>query len=145
MPAANDPQPSAPASGHGTRIPRERIDAARKLWLTGRSSAWCQQQLSERFGVSQRAARRYLEIVRKRLAMEPKPDAESARDLAARQLQSAFDTAAGKGDAKAMVLAASRLAELHGAIGPRKIELGGSVKLDAQVSFYLPPEVGDDG
>jgi hypothetical protein len=131
--------PKQPATG--SKIPRERIDAARKLWLTGRSSTWCQQQLRERFGVSTRAARRYLEIVRKRLAAEPKPDAESARELAARQLQAAFDAASEKHDAKAMVLAASRLAELHGAIGPQRIEI--STKNGAPLGVVLLPVLGE--
>ena len=128
MPAANDPSPTAPASGLGSKIPRERIDHAMQLWATGRSGIWCQQELRAKWKVSTRQARRYLEVARARLQRirEQNPSLVLAPfERAELQLQAAYDVAAEKRDAKAMVLAASRLGELAGVLGTQRIELSG--------------------
>lgn len=149
MPAANDPQPPAPASGLGSKIPRERIEHAIELWSTGRSGIWCQQQLSRRWSVSQRAARRYLEIARKRLiAQAPATSLEEAHAEIRRKLEAAFEIAAEDRDAKAMVLAASRLGELAGVLGTQRIELsgknGGPVQTAALVQVIELPPLEDE-
>lgn len=148
MTAANEPQATASAGGLGSKIPRERIDHAITLWTTGRSSTWCQQQLRERWGVTARAARRYLQIARERLRTAIAATAEDARERAERQLQAAFDCAAEKSNAKAMVLAASRLGELAGVLGTQRIEVsgknGGPVQTAALVQVIELPPLEDE-
>lgn len=141
MTAANDSPTTASAAGRVSKIPRERIDHAIELWATGRSGIWCQQQLSRKWSVSQRAARRYLEIARKRLiAQAPATSLEEAHAEIRRKLEAAFEIAAEDRDAKAMVLAASRLGELAGVLGTQRIELSGKVGVAAEVAFYVPQE-----
>lgn len=148
MSAANESSPTAPASGLGSKIARERIEHAIELWTTGRSSTWCQQQLSRKWSVSQRAARRYLEIARKQLKAATAAVAEDARERAERQLQAAYDVAAEKSDAKAMVLAASRLGELAGVLGTQRVELtgknGGAIETATIVQVIELPPLEDE-
>jgi hypothetical protein len=131
-----------------SKIPRERIDHAIELWSTGRSSLWCQHQLSERWGVTTRAARRYLQIARERLRATAVATAEDARERAERQLQAAYDCAADKSDAKAMVLAASRLGELAGVLGTQRVELtgknGGAIETATIVQVIELPPLEDE-
>jgi len=133
--AANDPSTPAPASGLGSKIPRERIDHAIELWATGRSGIWCQAQLRAKWNVSTRAARRYLEIARKRLREQaPTQDPAEARDEVLRKLEAAFEIAAEKRDAKNMIAATARIAEVQGLIGTRKVELSGGLNLNVDTA-----------
>lgn len=148
MSAANESSPTAPASGRGSKIPRERIEHAMELWSTGRSGIWCQQQLRARWNVSTRQARRYLQIARERLKAATAAVAEDARARAERQLQAAYDAAAEKSDAKAMVLAASRLGELAGVLGTQRVELtgknGGAIETATIVQVIELPPLEDE-
>lgn len=106
-----------------------------ELWSTGRSGIWCQQQLSRRWSVSQRAARRYLEIARKRLREQaPAQDPEAARDEIRRKLEAAYEMAVEERDAKGMVTAAQRLGELAGVLGTRKVELSGGLNVNVDTA-----------
>lgn len=129
--------PKQPATG--SKIPRERIDAARKLWLTGRPPVACQQELSEQFNVSQRAARRYLQIARTKLEKDAPPQPGAARARAEQLLLQAYETALKAGDAKTMGWLAERLGKLDGLFN-EKIELSGKMNVVAQVAFYVPKE-----
>lgn len=140
MSAANDPSTPAPASGLGTRIPRERIDAARDLWLSGRSPVACQRELSERFSVSQRAARRYLQIARERLERDAPPKPGAARARAEQLLLEAYAVALSERDAKTMGWIVERLGKLDGLFN-EKLELSG--KNGGPVGIVLLPALGE--
>lgn len=140
MSAANDPSTAAPASGLGSKIPRERIDAALALWLSGRSPVACQRELSERFSVSQRAARRYLQIARERLERDAPPKPGAARARAEQLLLDAYAVALQERDAKAMGWIAERIGKLDG-LFKEKLELSG--KNGGAVGIVLLPALGE--
>lgn len=140
MSAANDPSTAAPASGLGSKIPRERIEKARELWLSGRPPSECQRELSEQFGVTQRAARRYLQIARERLERDAPPKPGAARARAEQLLLEAYAVALSERDAKTMGWIAERLGKLDG-LFKEKFELSG--KNGGPVGIVLLPALGE--
>jgi len=134
----------AKKSKHGTGklIDPKRIEAAIDLLAQGHSAALISRKLARQFGCSYRSGRRYVQVARDRLGRNelPPEERESARDEVLRKLEAAFEIAAEKRDAKAMVLAASRLGELAGVLGTQRIELSGKVGVAAEVAFYVPQE-----
>jgi|JI10StandDraft_1071094.scaffolds.fasta_scaffold198211_3 hypothetical protein len=116
-------------------IPRERLDLAEKLYLTGKSGPHIVKKLRAEFGVAPRTARRYIALVEKRLAALPKPPPEATFQRVQGMLLETYKLArggvqrivvsGGKGAPSAveeypqanvgtMATVAWRLAELHG-------------------------------
>ena len=139
MTAANEPQATASAGGPGSKIPRERIDAARDLWLSGRPPVALQNELAQRFNVTQRAARRYIQIARERIEKDTPPQPGAARARAEQMLLQAFEIALKECDAKTMGWLTERLGKLDGLFN-EKLELSGKVAVAAEVAFYVPEE-----
>lgn len=107
-----------------------RIDHAERLYLAGRAPRSIQRALVKAYGVEPRTARRYLALAKTRITKRgsstPNPDAGRAR--AEEMLLEAAKLARAKGDPKALALCAQRLAELDGALGPKRIEVSGPNK-----------------
>ena len=131
-PAAADPRRPARLSGvrihlGSTVIDPIRIDHAERLYLAGRTPRTIQRTLTRTYGVNPSTARSYLARAKKRLGNRPanaiNPDAGRAR--AESLLLEAAAIARSKEDPKALAIIAHRLAELDGAIGPRRLELSG--------------------
>lgn len=139
MSAANDSPTTASAGGPGSKIPRERIDAARDLWLSGRPPVALQNELASRFNVTQRTARHYIEIARKRIERDAPPQPGAARARAEQMLLQAFEIALSERDAKTMGWLTERLGKLDGLFN-EKLELSGKVNVAAEVAFYVPEE-----
>jgi hypothetical protein len=121
-----------PPSDRRRTIPRERLDLVRELWLQGEDTRAIQRVVAERFAIKRRQVRTYIARVRAQLATELKSaDPAEARARAEAMLLEAFATARGgaKPDAKAMVMAAQRYAELHGVMAPQKLQITGSLDL----------------
>lgn len=128
-----------------TRIPRERLVYVERLWLAGVPDHRLQQRVAKRYGVTLRTARRYIARVRHRLAAREAAAPEAVRARAEAMLLESFAVAkkaikvvtwideAGAKRSKeyaapevgAMVAAASRLAELYGAVRPARLEITG--------------------
>ena len=127
-------------------IPRERIVLAEKLYLDGKPTPRILRRLCDDFGVSTRQARKYLALVRAKLAALPKPDPAAEFQRIDAMLSEAFRCARravkvvkweeGDGakpasrimpapDTGAMVAAAARLADLHGVAAPKRSEVSG--------------------
>lgn len=104
-----------------------RIDHAERLYLAGRTPRSIQRTLVKAYTVSPSSARRYLALAKARIAKRgysaPNPDAGRAR--AEGMLLEAAALARAKGDPKALALCAQRLAELDGALGPKRVEITG--------------------
>lgn len=113
-------------------IDRTRLARVEDLYLTGHSEREIQRVCSAEFQCTRRAVRKYLKIIRDRLAEQVRgadPDATRARIEG--MLLSAYQAAHAGGmngpDAKGMVQAAKALGDLHGVNAPRKIEHSGSI------------------
>ena len=127
-----------------------RIDHAERLYLAGRTPRTIQRTLTRTYGVTPQTARHYLARAKKRLASRPSneisPDAARAR--AESLLLEAAAMARAKEDPKALAMIAHRLAELDGAVGPRRVELsgpgGGPIQTHASV-VVLPELERPDG
>jgi len=112
-------------------IPRERLDLVEKLYLTGVPEHRIQRRICDEYGVSTRTARRYLERVRAKLADRPVTPPETVRARAEAMLLEAYETARDKRDRTgaampdcgSMVAASYRLAELHGAAAPKRLDV----------------------
>lgn len=141
-----------------SKIPRERIERTRELYLQGVPNLAIQSKLSREFNVSCRAVRTWIKIVVDKLGRAESANTEAARARASEMLLNAYLLARGrKGytkdgpyddpDVKAMVAAAHRYAELHGAVGPKRVELsgpnGGPVPTRAEVVILPPLEAID--
>lgn len=104
-----------------------RIDHAERLYLAGRTPRSIQRTLVKAYGVEPRTARRYLAAAKSRITKRgssaPNPDAGRAR--AEEMLLTAARFAREQQDPKALALCAQRLAELDGALGPKRIEHSG--------------------
>lgn len=128
-----------------------RIDLAERLYLAGRTPRSIERTIAHRFGVTTRTARNYLARAKKRLGNRPanaiNPDA--GRTRAESLLLEAAAMARAKEDPKALAIIAHRLAELDGAVGPRRIELsgpgGGPIQTHAAVVVLPELEPRADG
>lgn len=109
------------------KLDPDRIDLAERLYLAGRSPLSIQRTLARKFAITLRTARRYLARAKRRLSDRgehaPNPDAGRAR--AEEMLLTAARFAREQQDPKALALCAQRLAELDGALGPKRIEHSG--------------------
>lgn len=160
---ANRPEASSPARARGGRvIPRERLERVEELYLSGCDEGEIQRAIAKAYGVTKRAARRYIRRVKAKLAERARgEDPGPTRLRVQTMLLEAFRTAAAGStlhgpDAKAMVQAARTLAEVAGALGPKAIEISGrdgkpiQSETTARVVVVLPalepdcaPEAGD--
>lgn len=108
-------------------IPLARIDHAERLYVAGKSSQSIQRTLAKAYEVSLRTARSYLARAKARITKRgenaPNPDAGRAR--AESLLLEAAKFAREQQDPKALALCAQRLAELDGALGPKRVEHSG--------------------
>ena len=108
-------------------IPLARIDHAERLYVAGKSSQSIQRTLAKAYEVSLRTARNYLARAKARITKRgenaPNPDAGRAR--AESLLLEAAKFAREQQDPKALALCAQRLAELDGALGPKRVEISG--------------------
>lgn len=139
-------------------VPRERLDLAEKLFLSGKSRPHIARRLCRKYGVSTRTAQRYIARIEARLAALPKPPPEAAFARAESMLLDAYGLARRAvkvvtfvdGMAKksqvmpapetgTMVAAAWRLAELHGVTAAQKVDVtSGGEKV--ALTIYAPPE-----
>lgn len=102
-----------------------------KLYLDGVPEHRLRARLCREFGVTVKTARRYLALAKERFAKLPAPAPEAVRARSEAMLLRAFATAKGKigptgtpnPDASTMATVAWRLAELHGATAPKKVDL----------------------
>lgn len=128
----------AKKSKHGTGrlIDPKRIEAAIDLLAQGHSAALISRKLARKFGCSYRSGRRYVQVARDRLGRNelPPEERESAREEVLRKLEAAFEIAAEKRDAKNMIAATARIAEVQGLIGTRKVELSGGLNLNVDTA-----------
>lgn len=139
---------------------------AERLYLEGLPADRLRQRLREEYGVSLKTARRYLKRVMARFATLPAPSPEAVRARAEAMLLTTFELAKGTKkyvtvrdgvtpavsvktklvrapDLAVMATCAGRLAELHGAVAPKQVQLGGPGGGPVPVSVvgvYLPPE-----
>jgi methylphosphotriester-DNA--protein-cysteine methyltransferase len=116
-------------------IPHGRIERAEELYLSSKTDRDIIKTLCAEFSVSKRQASNYLARARKRIAaMTPSTDVDAWRAKVSALLLHAYDLAeigTEKGpQSSAMVAAASKLAEIHGAMAPQKIEHSGSMTTD---------------
>jgi len=139
VPMADSPKPVPPRRV----IPRERLEMAEALYLEGVPDHRLRGRLCAEFKVSQKTARRYVDRVRAKFALHPAPTPEAIRARSEAMLLRAYETAEGKvgptgmanPDTGAMVAAAWRLAELHGATAPKRLDL---TSKGAHVGAALP-------
>lgn len=116
------------------KIPRERLDEVRRLWMRGVPSLRIQRVLSTRWGVTTRTIRKYLKRVCDTLAKREEQTVEAHRIRAEEMLLETYRMARlRKGhtkdgvpyddpDVKTMAVVAFRVAELHGAV-VKKVEV----------------------
>lgn len=125
-------------------IPRERLELAEELFLAGKSRQRIARVLCDRFGVTARTARRYIERVERKLAALPKPPPEATLHRVEAMLLDTYETAKsgvhrlvvsqGKGEPSrveefpeanvgVMATVAMRLADLYGVSAPQKVDL----------------------
>ena len=138
------------------KIAPERLAYVEGLYTRGYGPREIARRARAKFGVKPRQVRNYVRIVRARLAAEIKAiDPEVVRARVEGMLERAYQAAAqdrgGRGaNATAMTLAATRLAELHGVMAPRKFEHSGSVSIDPKalndrLTQFLVGAAGDAG
>ena len=144
---------SPPVKNPGALIPRERIDDTQAMWLAGVSPRKIEHDLAEKYGVTRRTARNYLAIVRRRLVKRGSVEVEAARARAEEMLLETYRCAKDRvgvtkdgheysdPDTKSMVAAAHRLAELFGAVGPKRIEFSGPGGKPLGPMIFVPAEV----
>lgn len=142
------------------KIPRERLDLVEKLYLEGKSRPVIAERLGDRYGVSSRTARRYIARVEAKLAALPKPPPEATFHRVETMLLDTYELArsavkriavsqgAGVGavieefpeaNVGVMATVAVRLAELHGATAPKKVDMtSGGEKV--ALAIYVPAE-----
>ena len=106
----------------------ERLDEVERRLLAAQSPRRVEVECAALWGITKRTARRYVTIVRKRLAKhaasrDPSVDGEIAREM----LLDAFATAKAGGEhgpnAGAMVQAAKAYAEITGAAQPTRVDI----------------------
>lgn len=106
----------------------ERLDEVERRLLAAQSPRRVEVECAALWGITKRTARRYVTIVRRRLAKhaasrDPSVDGEIAREM----LLDAFATAKAGGDhgpnAGAMVQAARAYAEITGAAQPQRVDI----------------------
>ena len=154
----------APAEGPASRprrvIPPERLRYVERLYLSGVAEDRIRARTCRRFGVSDKTARRYLARVVARLGALPTPDAAAVRQRAEAMLLETYGLAKravkyvtfqdGVGattkkitkpvpapETGAMATCATRLAELHGAAAPKKVDLTSKGQL---IQMFMPVE-----
>lgn len=125
---------------------------AEALYLDGVPDHRLRGRLCAEFKVSQKTARRYVDRVRAKFAKHPAPSPEAIRARSEALLLRAYETAEGKvgpsgmanPDTGAMVAAAWRLAELHGAAAPKRLDVtskGERVNAVAMTDAELDAEI----
>lgn len=131
---SDDQAPPEPAR---TRIPRERLDLAEAMWVAGTTAREIQTKLAIKYGVTRRQTRTYIRLARERIAKNDKDDAHTAAvsgkaraeemllEVWALAKNATFKGVASP-DTKTMERVATRLAELNGAMAPKKLELDAS-------------------
>lgn len=128
------------------RIPRERLALAESLYLAGKSRQRIAKRLCAEYGVTARTARKYIQRVEAKLAALPKPPPEAILQRAEEMLLETYRLARGAvkyvtfqdgvgsetskhtraveaPEVGTMANVALRLAELHGAAAPQRVDL----------------------
>ena len=128
------------------RIPRERLVLTEKLYLEGKSRQRIAKRICAEYGVSARTARKYIQRVEAKLAALPKPPPEAIALRAEAMLLETYRLARdsvkyvtfqdGVGpdtrketkpvpapEVGTMANIAVRLAELHGAAAPQRVDV----------------------
>lgn len=124
-------------------IPFGRIERAEDLYLSSKGDREIVRTLCAEFGVKHRQAQNYLALARKRCAAAcAGVSVEERRAKIEAMLSHAYDVAEigtpnGGPQTSAMVAAASKLAEVHGVMAPKKLEHSGKVEA---IRVFLPPE-----
>lgn len=139
------------------KIPRERLEYVRQLYLEAKPEHRIQQLTAEKFGVCLRTARRYLALVKKGFGKASPPELPAVRARAESMLLDIYDRASSAKtvvptkdgaqivddpDLRTMATAAWRIAELNGAVAPKKLShdhTSGGAPV-AAVAVYLPSE-----
>lgn len=125
-----------------SRIPPERLAEVERRLLRAEAPADFEDDLAKLWSRTPRQIRKYVAIVRKRLAAraeahDPEADRELIRGLLLRAYRTAEKGTEKGPDAKGMVAAARTMGELTGVVGPRRVEItgkdGGALALAAQV------------
>lgn len=129
-----------------TIIPRERLELTERLYLAGKSRQRIARRLCSEYGVTARTARRYIQRVEAKLAALPKPSPEAVLQRAEEMLLETYRLAKGAvkyvtfqdgvgpdthketrpveaPEVGTMATVALRLAELHGASAPQRVDL----------------------
>lgn len=126
-----DDHPESPIAKPRRVIPPERLVMAQKLYLTGVPDHRARARLEHEFGVTEQTARKYLTIAKERIGLIPTATPEAIRARSEAMLLHAYETAESKQgptgapnpDASTMASAAWRLAELHGAAAPKRVDV----------------------
>jgi len=117
-------------------IDTRRLDEVERRWLAGAPTRDIERECAAAFRCTRRAVRKYLAIVRRKLAAHAATvDPAEQRTRIEALLLNAYRVAElghperGANPA-AMVAAAHRLAELHGVLAPQKLEHSGAIATD---------------
>jgi hypothetical protein len=119
------------------RIPPERLERVRDLWLLGRSSRSIERTICAEYGVTARQARNYIRRMRDKIGLEAPTGTEAARKRSEEILLEVLERAEsrppalGGPDFKTMATVARHLAELNGAL-VQKVEHSGGVGLNTK-------------
>jgi hypothetical protein len=143
------------------RIAPERLALVEQMYLAGKARSRITSEVCERYGCSARNARRYIEIVEKRLAALPKPPPEATAQRVEAMLLEAYELArdskqrvavslgAGAGsrveefpqpNVGVMATIAGRLADLHGVGGEKPTSGPAAVVIELPASLARPRE-----
>lgn len=137
------------------KIDPRYLDEVERRYLNGQPTRQIERECADAFGKSRRNVQRYLAIVRKRLATavaSVSKDEQKARIealvLGAYQLAATPSGEHGTVDPKAMIAAAKVLAEVHGVVGPRQVEIsgrdGGAIEHAVAAKVVVLPQLEDD-
>ena len=130
----------------GRVIPRERLVLTERLYLAGKPRQRIARRLCAEYGVTARTARRYIARIEAKLAALPQPPPEAVRQRAEEMLLETYRLARGavkyvtfqdgvgsdtRKETRAveapevgtMANVALRLAELHGAAAPQRVDV----------------------
>ncbi len=126
-------------------IPKERLERVRDLWLVGKSERQITRLVCAEYKITARQVRRYIALVRNKVAGEPGTSTEAARKRSEEIMLEALERAENRVDAdtgmpdpdfKTMATIARHLAELHGAL-VQKVEHAGGVTLNPSADAEL--------
>lgn len=142
----DEDSPERPLAKPRRVIPPERLEMAQKLYLTGVPDHRARERLCREFEVTEKSARKYMRLAKERIGQLPTATPEAIRARAEAMLLNAYETAEGKvgptgmanPDCGSMVAASYRIAELHGAAAPKRLDVtSGGEKLGSMTDDEL--------